>query len=148
VEGERMFYYPNGQVEMMVNYKKGLQDGPFILYYDNGKIKYKGEFKGDRIFGERFCYDEEGNLINGEFSFSGYMDTKYEGKAVDGKPEGEVKVSDSSGLIMMVNFRNGKAHGLTYHFKDGKKVKAENYAGGMFVDDVPVDMSPGTEPKK
>jgi len=38
---------------------------------------------------------------------------------------------------MLVNFRNGKAHGLTYYYENGKKVKAENYAEGMFVDDIP-----------
>jgi antitoxin component YwqK of YwqJK toxin-antitoxin module len=140
IEGERMFYYPNGQVEMVVNYKKGMQEGLFVLYYENGKMKYTGEFKGGRIFGERICYNEEGNLINGEFAFSGYQQSRYEGKALNGKPEGEVKVSDSSGLVMTVNFRNGKAHGLAFHYKDGKKIKAENYSEGMFVDDVPMDM--------
>jgi antitoxin component YwqK of YwqJK toxin-antitoxin module len=147
IEGERMYYYASGQEEMMVHYRRGMQDGPFALFYENGKIKYKGTFKADHIYGERYCYDEKGNLLNGDFTLSGFGDTKYEGKAIDGKPEGEVKVSDGSGLIMTVNFKNGKAHGLVYHYQDGKKIKAENYAEGLYVDDVPMDMSMSPEPE-
>jgi len=53
VEGKRTkgrTFYPNGNVEKEYNFKDEKLHGPFILYFDNGKIKAEFEYKdGDQV---------------------------------------------------------------------------------------------------
>lgn len=53
VEGKRTkgrTFYPNGNVEKEYNFKDEKLHGPFILYFENGKIKAEFEYKdGDQV---------------------------------------------------------------------------------------------------
>ena len=54
----------------MCEYKNGFNNGKGILYYNNGKIEYEGEFLNDKFEGNGRCiYDGKqyyiGRLKNG-----------------------------------------------------------------------------------
>ena len=45
--GEWKYYYENGNIEKIENYKFGELNGIFMYYYETGEIKEKGNFKKD-----------------------------------------------------------------------------------------------------
>lgn len=53
-DGKRTFYYKNGSLKSILNYKNELKDGDFISYYENSKIRIKATFKMNKLVGF-FC---------------------------------------------------------------------------------------------
>jgi antitoxin component YwqK of YwqJK toxin-antitoxin module len=66
LDGETVFFYPNGKIESKVPYKKGKINGFLMRYWPNGKPKARIHFvDGLRggLKGEMF-WDEKGHQIN------------------------------------------------------------------------------------
>ena len=80
-------------IESLKEYKKG---GKGKDYYEDGKIKYEGNFEDDEYNDDKGkFYDENGN--------------KYEGKFTKGKKNGEFSVYDKDGkLIKKIKYENDK----------------------------------------
>ena len=50
------------------NYKNGKREGTWVVYHENGQLKYKGEYKNGKEEGPWFSYDDTGQLReNGEY---------------------------------------------------------------------------------
>ncbi|MBL7913296.1 MAG: hypothetical protein JNJ41_19695 [Bacteroidia bacterium] len=112
-----------------------MRNGPTILYYENGNIQYTCSYKDDKMDGQRMCYDPSGNPSEGNFVFYNKDGSKErEGKCINGKPEGELKLYINNKIVMLVNFKDGKPHGMTYHY-DGNEIISlmEEYNNGSFV---------------
>ena len=70
VEREGLYYKKFSDVpftgkttgETQGSYKNGKKDGPFVSYYDNGKLKYKGTFKDGKQDGPWVGYHNNGQL--------------------------------------------------------------------------------------
>ena len=88
-------------------FKKGEKDGKGIIYYKNGQIRYKGDFKDGEFEGYGIYVVENGEYYMGEFK-KGLMNgkgilyykngqIKYEGDWVDGNSEGYGKNIVESG---------------------------------------------------
>ena len=73
--------------------------GQFIEYFENGKIKGKGEFKDGVVNGLRIVYYENGNKSLERNYYSGIID----GLSIEYYPSGKVKQE--------ANFKNGKEDG-------------------------------------
>jgi antitoxin component YwqK of YwqJK toxin-antitoxin module len=56
-------YYPDGKKWSESHYILGLKEGHSVTFYENGNIRYIGEYKNDKQTGEWTFYDEEGNEI-------------------------------------------------------------------------------------
>jgi len=80
-------------IESLKEYKK---EGKGKDYYEDGKIKYEGNFEDDEYNDDKGkFYDENGN--------------KYEGKFTKGKKNGEFSVYDKDGkLIKKIKYENDK----------------------------------------
>ena len=62
LKGETKEYYENGQLKFEGEYLNGKRNGEGKEYYEDGKLKFEGEYiKGERRRGKE--YDESGNLI-------------------------------------------------------------------------------------
>ena len=77
------YYYPSGKPKEKVTFVKGQEDGPFVEYWENGKLKAEGNYKTginrfgidnrdspSKEHGVLKLYDENGNLektMNCEF---------------------------------------------------------------------------------
>ena len=112
----------------------------YIANSKNGNRKVTGAYKDDRMNGERFCYNEDGNPNNGNFivrTENGGIER--EGKCVSGKPEGELRVYADSSLKILANYKNGKPDGLTHYYNcKGQDSLTELYKDGVFVKAVKV----------
>jgi len=86
IHGFLIHYHPNGIIKQILQYKNGKKDGIDKGFYENGKIKYKGNNKFDltdsfttwyyengivkakytwshgKLFGEQYKYSEDGKI--------------------------------------------------------------------------------------
>lgn len=69
------WYYPDGQLGYVCEYKNGLKDGVFKSYWDNGNISRIGYFKHGKKHGEELNYHEEGWL----YEKKNYVEDKLSG---------------------------------------------------------------------
>jgi antitoxin component YwqK of YwqJK toxin-antitoxin module len=86
--------------------------GPFIEYFDNGKIKGKGEFKDGLVHGLRIIYYENGNKSLERNYSNGIND----GASIEYYPSGQIK--------QVANFKNGKEDGILKAFYENGQVEA------------------------
>lgn len=56
MNGHEITYYPNHQIKSEIMWVNGEKAGPFVEYYDNGKIASKGEFQDKEKVAECFVY--------------------------------------------------------------------------------------------
>ncbi|WP_298510078.1 toxin-antitoxin system YwqK family antitoxin [uncultured Kordia sp.] len=88
IDGENIYYYPNGNKKIVNNYKnglkfgksttyyesgaveiegiyrdKGLQEGPWKEYYESGALKEEYYYKHGLFHGEYTIYDEKGKIL-------------------------------------------------------------------------------------
>ena len=56
--GEWIEYWNNGQLKLKGNVKNGQQEGEVLYYYENGKLEIKGNFKNGKVEGEYLKYYE------------------------------------------------------------------------------------------
>ena len=55
--GEWISYFPNGNIQSICHFNKGVPNGPIIVYNEKGSTLYRGNFKnGDKV-GEWIFYD-------------------------------------------------------------------------------------------
>ena len=136
-------------------YLKGKRNGKGIEYYENGRIKSKGEYLNGEIF-NGIGYDEKGNekvrYYNGigrELYDNGLV--KFEGKYLNGKKwngkgytyygiklyeikngKGYIREYNSDGtLLFKGNYWNGERNGEGKEYSHGKLLFEGNYLNGL-----------------
>lgn len=140
--GNASAYYENGNLRIQCSYYENKLDGTLKHYYSNGNIQWKGDYSKGRMAGERVYYNEDGSLINGPFTIKNDKGgIEREGTCVNGRPEGELKVYDEKGsLVILSNFKNGIANGLTSHYGENQKLLyTELYKNGRFKKETRLD---------
>ncbi len=116
-------FYPDGQVQLIDNFKDGMQHGEYISYHQNGEILLKGYFQDGKQHGIWTEFHEDGSL---------YWNLRYiNGVAEDGifrmfYPNGSVESE--------VTYRNGKpVTNWLYFDENGKKESVKIYENGKFI---------------
>jgi hypothetical protein len=67
-------YYPTGELEVEEVYSEGKVEGPTNYYYPNGKIQYVVNYKNGVRVGKYKVYSQEGNLLEErEYNESGQL---------------------------------------------------------------------------
>lgn len=120
LDGSRMIYAENGDVQIVETYTMGIFEGPYLTYHENGKVEQEGQYAKNEMIGvwKKF-YDNgqlmesvqfEANQENGPF-IEYYEDgsLKAKGSYLDGDNEhGLLELFDSTGtLIRKMNCENG-----------------------------------------
>ncbi len=101
--------------------KQGRRQGKWIEYFDNGKVRFEGQFKDDFPTGEFVYYDESGAVkVRNNYSS-------------DGSVAESVMYSDSGVVVAQGNYKNKRKDGLWRFFseKDGSLILEENYLNGL-----------------
>lgn len=65
-DGKRTFYYENGKVKNIVNYKNNKKDGDYIEYFENSKIAVKGTFYNNKKSGVFVLNNKKGKIAGKE----------------------------------------------------------------------------------
>jgi hypothetical protein len=95
-EGPWVIYYENGRPWYKGEYKNGKQEGPWLWYHDNGQLWSKGEYKNGKFEGPWVTYYNDGQL----WSKGEYKNGKFEGPWVAYREDGTKKVLSGT-------YRNG-----------------------------------------
>lgn len=132
---KRIDYNKNGIKYLETSYKYSKRHGPSTLYYENGNVQYTCEYKDNKMYGQRMCYDPAGNVSEGNFIFYNADGTKErEGQCINGKPEGQLKLYRDNKIVMLANFKDGMPHGPTYYYDANQMIRSmEEYKNGNFV---------------
>lgn len=91
IEGQRILYYPDGQVNIVENYIHNTYNGPYQSFFENGAPKQFGTFKDGQFEGELKTYYKEpaGRLKETIFLTNGVEDGAYKQYYPDGKIQTE-----------------------------------------------------------
>ncbi|MGJ5642245.1 toxin-antitoxin system YwqK family antitoxin [Formosa sp. S-31] len=63
LDGEKLIYYQNGQIAERANYKNGLLDGKSTWISEKGVVLKEFQYKDDQLQGVSKYYDLDGNLL-------------------------------------------------------------------------------------
>lgn len=80
-------YYPNGNVKMIAEVKKGKRDGVLKEFYPNGSIKSEGEWKDGVVNGKIYHYRIDSTIE----SVSNWLDGKLDGTTKHFYADGAIK---------------------------------------------------------
>ena len=120
LDGQKFWYFENGQIEIEENFTMGLYNGPFVAYFEDGNLLQKGTFENDLPTGSWLTYHKNGQLketvtfVDGaengpfeEYNEEGVISTR--GTFKNGpKEEGLLELFDGSGaLVKKMQCRNG-----------------------------------------
>ncbi len=121
MEGQRVLYYPNGQVHIVENYINNQYNGPYQSFYESGAPKQFGTFKNGQFEGELKSY---------------YLEPSGQLKEViqlaNGVENGNVKQYYSNGLLESEgSYLNGLKDGAFKEYHENGNLSAE----GKYLDD-------------
>jgi len=76
LEGKRTFYFDNGTVNYVINYKNNVKEGPYIEYYDGTKVFLQGNFSKDLKEGAFVYKKPNGTVFGKEYWTNGVKTNK------------------------------------------------------------------------
>jgi len=65
-QGSYTLFHPNGNKQLLIEFKNGLKNGKFTYWHSNGKIKEESNYTDNKRTGKYTAYDELGNVIESE----------------------------------------------------------------------------------
>jgi antitoxin component YwqK of YwqJK toxin-antitoxin module len=65
MEGPWVSYYYNGQLSYKGTWKNGKREGPWVRYYDDGQLYQKGNYKNGKKEGPWVGYSKDGSVWKG-----------------------------------------------------------------------------------
>jgi len=143
-DGKYRELYPNGQLFVEGQYKRGRQDGEWTFYYDNGKLNRKALFKDGQPDGPREIFRKDGTLSAKKQYSNGVRDGAWatydatgkkplsEEHYVKGKEDGVWKYWHPNGqLKQQISLKQGLRHGVTTEWDEkGEKRFEASFADG------------------
>lgn len=61
---EWRYWYPEGTLKEVINWRKGVKHGDYALYNDYGRIMASGKFKNNKLHARFYTYNMEGKVIS------------------------------------------------------------------------------------
>lgn len=68
-QGLFYYYYPNGNIEKLCNYKKNKLNGRYVSFYENGMMKDSAYYTNGRINGYKFSWHNNGMFKDSMFIY-------------------------------------------------------------------------------
>ena len=120
--GKTTFYYRNGNIKSVSNYKDGLLNGEKISYYYNGTMSAKNNYKEDEEDGYQVTY-----FVNGNKS--------HEGEVQNGSKMGvHIDYTYMGKVYSKSDYKDGELDGfIEYYHPDGKIDFEVRYIAGWEV---------------
>ncbi len=115
--GSWKYYHKNSDNLMrMEQYdNEGLQQGDLLVYYENGNLAEKSNYKNGKLEGKSILYSEKGIKIK-EFI--------YRDNILDGSSK---YYSNKGQLIIEGNYRTGKKHGIWKYYEKGELKEEKDF---------------------
>ncbi|OFY91199.1 MAG: hypothetical protein A3K10_15635 [Bacteroidetes bacterium RIFCSPLOWO2_12_FULL_31_6] len=139
-EGEWIWYFENGNIEVLANFKNGKLDGFYQYFFDNGILNYSLSYIEGEPDSEYKLYNKKGALTEHKFFSNGKLNGLYTSYYDVGEDYPEVMIPYKNGVIdgiVTKYYLNGQKSFITT-FVDGKKegIEKEFYKNGTLSSDV------------
>ena len=72
--GKAVSNYPGGQQKVEINFSNGKEEGPYILWHENGQLMHQADYSAGSFSGSVKWWDEKGTLLI-ESSYAGGKET-------------------------------------------------------------------------
>ncbi len=115
--GPWKYYHKNSDNVMRIEQydDEGLQQGELLVYYENGNLAEKSNYKNGKLEGKSILYSEKGIKIK-EFIYR------------DNILDGPSKYHSNKGLLIIEgNYRNGKKHGIWKYYEKGELKEEKDF---------------------
>ena len=115
--GEWNYYHKNSVKIMRIERYDayGLQQGEFKVYYKNGQLAEKSNYKDDKLDGESLWFNQNGVIIK-KFTYK------------EGLLQGPSKIYSNDGnLIVEGQYKGDKKHGIWLYYEEGKLLKQKDF---------------------
>lgn len=115
--GTWKYYHKNSDTIMRIEQydNEGFQQGELLVYYENGKLAERSNYKNGKMEGESVWFNEKGIKIK-EFVYR------------NNELDGPSKYYTNKGLLIIEgNYRNGKKHGIWNYYEKGELIKEKDF---------------------
>lgn len=121
LDGLRVLFFPSGDTLIVESYAQGNFQGPYRIYYPNGRLKMRGQYRDNKMEGIWAKYNEAGQLLE-EVTFHDNLEN---GPFREYFPSGQLQVEGT--------YLDGdKEHGeLTFYNESGELVKTMQCDRGL-----------------
>ena len=139
------YYYTNGSLRRIENYKENILHDLVIEYTDRGAIQFKGEYDMGEFLGDTLkIFDDNGKIVSKHAYVNGALNGVSYGYNRNGniiKEESYINnilngerltYYDSSNILSRENFKNGLLDGSNYIYHDNGAV----YFIGSYIDNL------------
>lgn len=118
--GKCTIYYQNRTINGIISYRFNKLHGQALVFFENGNLRHRIEFKNDRLWNIFEYYDIDGNVLDyGDFVdgngflkiYSNYGELRSSGNVVDGLQHGKWNLYSNRGLTATTNYNHGKRSG-------------------------------------
>lgn len=126
--GKFKFYYPDGGLKGINEYRNNGKDSYAVMYHPNKKVMSFGKYVDKKKDSTWVYYDEDENLSLTENYTNGELD----GKQITYYPKGEFDKQPR--VLEITTYKNGLKHGdWAQYYKNGQKLSEGTYDIGDFV---------------
>ncbi len=130
LNGEYLFYHPNGNVSIKSNYVKGRIQGEEIYYYPNGAIQQKHTYVNQVIHGEKIHY-YEGGQIKSKAVFENGKSDNHTGYDLVGNITSQTFVKDGLSINQVIKKGKVFSENISSTYDDYEAMKFYNVDGSL-----------------
>jgi antitoxin component YwqK of YwqJK toxin-antitoxin module len=128
-------YYPNGNIKIEFELKKGIKNGSYKFYYPTGILKEHSNYKENKLHGIKKSFYPDGTLrlivdyLHGRENGTYYQYSEksvliIEAEFLDGKQNGFTNYYSENGqLEKKVHFENGNQNGDFFEYHTNEQLK-------------------------
>jgi len=148
--GEFRYFYKNGNLRALYNYKNGIMNGSSTLFYENGNKEIVRKFKNGKLTDTLYYYTMDGNpkeirLINPDYDSENSAEAEKEYKLIAFWNNEHVKTIDNGTGIKTEYYENGNKrysieyvdgfpHGEWIQYNENKKIISKmTFKHGKFI---------------
>jgi antitoxin component YwqK of YwqJK toxin-antitoxin module len=152
-EGKSIWYYENGQIARIQEFKNNVPIGKLLFYYEDGVLKAEGNYVNGEFDGYYAEYFPSGKIFGASTLKNGVFDgnykmyfsedkPKFDVNYINGKVDGEYAFFTINGVFNKGIAKNGIQHGqCSDYFYEGGLRRIYTAVDG-FVDGMMVEFSP------
>jgi len=152
LHGDFESFYSNKQLAKQGDFNRGLKNGEWLYWRENGTLIHTETWKRGIKVGWEKWYDETGEVFQTtKHKFYGSI-RENKDSIVELRSDGKIQIvsiKDSKNKVEQINSRkNGKLHGVSKTFENGKLILTQNYKNGELVSEKSTVINMGQENSK
>lgn len=133
LNGKFEAFYPNKQLSQKGQFRKGLKNGEWLYWRNNGVLRFEENWKRGVIRSEKW-YDEKGEVFRSLVVKGGKTYRESGDSTLITSKNGHSKtlfIRDKQGRIKAEErYKDNKPHGKWRTFEDGKEISSSTYKNG------------------